>query len=788
MYQHLVNRRRGVKMDRKVENKKTSRMTNTSVFIAYLIVVLILIIGLSGVARAFHVGVIPHADLIQSYTSSGGTPEYKDSNTDLVYKVQQGDMLTFSITLNPGYTNLECEWTVRKGSAVLTSATGTSFSWTVPSENSTWEIEAEVFLRDAVGNPVGKDAVSWSITTVDVVTVNPGESIQDAIDSICPEGGVVELAAGIHNVSARTTMPFSRPSWSTIIDVGVLVIGRGNITIKGHGIDATIVQTDDPSTTIFGIMNCTNVNIQNMKIYGNFDRYNGKVPGINIHGIVNDSAFSDLYVENFKYCIYSQYNGDFDNITIKDSTFAYARGGVLWLSGMDNSLIENCDISGSASWFGLDFNTNCHNNVVRNCTSRHNGNNGFRIGYSKTNNNTLENCIAYNNVYGYLFQGSPIPPGPGNFMKGCVAYNNIEGVHISDAYADQGLHISNCLIYNNTGHGIGSELWHNKNGNIWITETTIVNNGGDGIYNELLYNFYVKNCIIAGNVGYGLKNAGGGSITSSYNDVWGNALGNYNNTTSGTGDISEDPLFADPDNGDFHLKSQAGRWNGTDWVNDNETSPCIDAGDPNSSYSNEIYPHGQRINIGAYGNTSEASKSPYHKIYLSVPMTIYSNGEYSYPEPPITYKDNQTVNITFNVSDTTNLTINSYTSSQISFTATNTTTDQKMNITVYNGTFIVVNGKKYEIKKDGIVQQTKTASYNKVVFTDIPVGSDYVITESGGKQHKLPVARPVVVTGIAILIVVAYWRYRRRRRRMRSGGLIVLVPGVAIEWSSFIYM
>ena len=112
-----------------------------------------------------------------------------------------------------------------------------------------------------------------------------------------------------------------------------------------------------------------------------------------------------------------------------------------------------------------------------------------------------------------------------------------------------------------------------------------------------------------------------------------------------------------------------------------------------------------------------------------------------------------------------------------------------MNITLYNGTFKIINGKKYEIKKDGVVQQTKTASDNKVVFTDIPVGSDYVITEeSGGKEHKLPVARPVVVTGIAILIVVAYWRYRRRRRRMRSGGFIVLVPGLAIDWLPFIYM
>jgi len=97
-----------------------------------------------------------------------------------------------------------------------------------------------------------------------------------------------------------------------------------------------------------------------------------------------------------------------------------------------------------------------------------------------------------------------------------------------------------------------------------------------------------------------------GNILSSYNDVWGNSLENYGGGASpGEGDISADPLFADLENGDFHLKSQYGRWNGSAWVKDNVTSPCIDAGDPS-----EKDPDGTRINMGAYGGTSEASKSP----------------------------------------------------------------------------------------------------------------------------------------------------------------------------------
>ncbi len=155
----------------------------------------------------------------------------------------------------------------------------------------------------------------------------------------------------------------------------------------------------------------------------------------------------------------------------------------------------------------------------------------------------------------------------------------------------------------------------------------------------------------------------------------------------GDGNIDIDPCFADPGywhpndtpldanddfwvNGDYHLKSQAGRWepsiyigldptgdgflNLTDfavlanswqkqgpflpadldhnsivnlsdlkllldnylvnyaageWVFDDVNSPCIDAGNPNSDWTAELWPHGKRINMGAYGGTSQASMS-----------------------------------------------------------------------------------------------------------------------------------------------------------------------------------
>jgi predicted outer membrane repeat protein len=97
---------------------------------------------------------------------------------------------------------------------------------------------------------------------------------------------------------------------------------------------------------------------------------------------------------------------------------------------------------------------------------------------------------------------------------------------------------------------------------------------------------------------------------------------------SGQGNIDSDPLFADLGGwdtkgtvrdltddvwiaGDYHLRSPGGRWDAvsTSWVQEDGSSPCIDAGDPNSPVGEEPEPNGRRINMGVYGGTGEASLS-----------------------------------------------------------------------------------------------------------------------------------------------------------------------------------
>ncbi len=145
-----------------------------------------------------------------------------------------------------------------------------------------------------------------------------------------------------------------------------------------------------------------------------------------------------------------------------------------------------------------------------------------------------------------------------------------------------------------------------------------------------LDNTIITNCIFD-NGGNEINNPDGSQITIDYTNIRG-GLSSIDDPCNaviwGKGNMDVDPLFANPGywdpngtpedpnddfwiEGDYHLKSQAGRWNQASetWYFDDVTSPCIDAGDPNSPMAFEPEPNGRIINMGAYGGTAEASKS-----------------------------------------------------------------------------------------------------------------------------------------------------------------------------------
>ena len=162
--------------------------------------------------------------------------------------------------------------------------------------------------------------------------------------------------------------------------------------------------------------------------------------------------------------------------------------------------------------------------------------------------------------------------------------------------------LTNCLFIDNTAGRNGGAMHNRGKSNSIMLNCTFSENQagaeGDGIHIQDA-NAMLIDCILWAN-GYDQIN---GEANVSYSNVQGGF--------AGQGNIDADPLFADPNTGDYHLKSEVGRWdpNSQSWVQDDVTSPCIDAGDPNSDWSGEIWPDGERINMGAYGGMRQASMS-----------------------------------------------------------------------------------------------------------------------------------------------------------------------------------
>ena len=192
-------------------------------------------------------------------------------------------------------------------------------------------------------------------------------------------------------------------------------------------------------------------------------------------------------------------------------------------------------------------------------------------------------------------------------VRECIIIGNEAGMGGGIICWESEVTLLNCNINNNIAvSGAGLHL----NGNILVSNCTICDNKkhpdcptceSGGILWPGFGNLMVRNCIVWGNDGNEIQGTG---VDVTYSAI----KGGY----KGTGNINVNPDFADPCNGDYHLKSQAGRWdpNSKSWVVDDVTSPCIDAGNPGCPLGDEPAPNGNRMNMGAYGGTAEASKSP----------------------------------------------------------------------------------------------------------------------------------------------------------------------------------
>lgn len=427
-------------------------------------------------------------------------------------------------------------------------------------------------------------AIQAEIITVDDTGSANFNNIQNAIDN-SQNGDIIVVAPGTYNENIHfnnraVTLTGTDPEDPNIIEATIIYADTGNsisfdfgegsdsvvtgFTITGQGI---YCYGTSPTITKNIIRDC-----QGNGIYGE----NNATP------VISENTITSSGLQGIYYC-----HGPITNnlITKNNGGIGYCDGPIT-----NNAIIENNDRRFGRGG-GLSF---CDGEV--------------------SNNTIANNYAAYKGGGCYECDGNVT----GNIITGNSSV--ISGGGLSDCHG----FVRNNIISGNKC-GVGGGLFSCTN----VINNTIIGNLAyetGGAISQCPG--YVINNIMAFNRA---NLVGGiyGSSVNSYNAFWSNEGGNFGGgAIVRTGDVIVNPSFAldgywDPNgttddtsddfwvDGDYHLKSTTGRWDPENlrWATDNLNSRCIDAGDPNTDWTKELWPHGKNINIGAYGGTHEASMS-----------------------------------------------------------------------------------------------------------------------------------------------------------------------------------
>lgn len=281
------------------------------------------------------------------------------------------------------------------------------------------------------------------------------------------------------------------------------------------------------------------------------------------------------------------------------------------------------------------------------------------IGIAAADSGLLNNRV-YANTTGIIAAN-------GAQLTGNVAYSNATGVQL---YHMVGAVLNN-LIYGNSSMGLLiSGAFPGVSVGPDLSNNTIYQLAGDAIRVQSgVRGLRVHNNILWSAAGYDLYVADDSQsgFESDFNDLvvsgtgvvgyWQghvrNTLSNWRNaTTRDLNSLSADPLFVSPvgadgtlgfvdaahdgRDDDFHERSQYGTYTGGSLApvlgagglptalaaalaTFAEQSPTIDRGDGAASYANEPANNGNYLNLGTYGNTAQASRSPAQYVLVTLP-------------------------------------------------------------------------------------------------------------------------------------------------------------------------
>lgn len=330
-------------------------------------------------------------------------------------------------------------------------------------------------------------------------------------------------------------------------------------------------------------------------------------------------------------------NSVLDGFTIANGFTGESGGGGIRCTA-SSPKITNCIIVGNSAkdYGGGMCNSYNSNPTLINCTFSENSaeaavsmlGNGGGMCNLVNSNPTLINCTFSSNSVSYAGAGMYNYENSNPTLTKCTFSANSakHGGGMYNSYESDPTLI-NCTFSENSAEYGGA--MKNYESAPTLSNCTLSGNSaemGGGIWNGRGSASKLTNCILWGNSG---NNGTDESAQISDSHSAETSVANYccvqgwAGSLDGIANIDSDPLFADPNACDYHLKSTGWRWDSKRqrWHYDKITSPCIDAGNPGSPLAGEPlsvpgdpankWGINMRINMGAYGGTAEASMPPY---------------------------------------------------------------------------------------------------------------------------------------------------------------------------------
>ncbi|MFI5378942.1 MAG: right-handed parallel beta-helix repeat-containing protein, partial [Tepidisphaerales bacterium] len=597
---------------------------------------------------------------------------------------------------------------------------------------------------------------AYNLLPGDVIDVDAGNyTLSNNIVVPATRSGII--IRGFYNAATPTHVAVINRNGTTagsyVFDIqGATGVTLDHLTLVGGDIGVNLA--DNAGATGFTLSNSEVYGSATDGIYIGAANNGALIAGDRVHDIANGYAPTGIDVRQAQATISNNtiYNNTSYNVYVSNGNNTTISGNTVYNSST-GIYADTSTISGNIAYNNLSAGIVAGSGaVVTGNTTYNNTGSGYPQAGIQVYGGTLQGNISYGNVYGILVSGSGTITGNllyNNTTDGAafgnstvfnanVVYGNGWGVVINSApnAAARGPSLSNNLIYGNASGGIqliGGDITPIDNNTIYQTTGDAIDVTGAPYSTSV----DIRNNILWVTSGYDLRidPSAQSGVTGDYNDLYATGTGKIGlwqnvsyanlNTWQLIGlldahSISADPLFVNATGGDFHEQSLYGSFHGgslapvlnvatglpvpatATLTSDASQSPAIDSGDASFAYANEPAPNGGYINLGAYGNTAQASESPSAYVLVTQP----SGGQ--------TWIEGQTYTVTWR--------------------------DANIGTGLVNIDLMTFSGGTPTLQSNIVTGVTNSGHYTWIPSGSIPPGSNYLIrvTQQGGPSALSP--------------------------------------------------